>query len=455
MKKIALFGAGDIGVKALETLGTDVVEFFFVNDRKTGFVRDVPVLTFDEFLKRKSDVHVIVTSTDYAAGMCAQLEQNGIYAYFVWDRNVLDLFSRSALDLLPRYSPIYCGYDWTGQSYSLIKSFYQFDLSPYSSIILYAYPETAGIITDLVKATGKFENLVAVVRHNEVAARTFGALKDQADCVICAVRHADNEIYDACERMDGIKVINLFDIVPFLHEYHSKEAVPFKDAYKGRRCFLIGNGPSLKTQDLDLLHARGEITFACNKIFNVFDQTKWRPDFYFLIDVYVLKTAARDCLSIKPKICSFYNYAFCNGAVLWNKSSDIIPLYHSAEQEDAMQLPRFSHDISVQHFLGASVAYCMLQAAFYLGFQEVYMIGFDHFIESLEKTERIDHFYDSSKEEVWNLTPEYLKIDNHIKLNNAYKSAKMAFDKAGRKIFNATRGGHLDIFDHIEFDRLF
>ncbi len=53
----------------------------------------------------------------------------------------------------------------------------------------------------------------------------------------------------------------------------------------------------------------------------------------------------------------------------------------------------------------------------------------------------IKHFYENSNEVVWDLTPEYLKLDNHLKLDNAYKAAKLAFEEDGRNIYNATRGG--------------
>ena len=61
-----------------------------------------------------------------------------------------------------------------------------------------------------------------------------------------------------------------------------KELKKYKDAYKGKRCFLIANGPSLKVEDLNLL--KGEYTFGCNKIFYLFDKTEWRPTFYCILD---------------------------------------------------------------------------------------------------------------------------------------------------------------------------
>ena len=42
----------------------------------------------------------------------------------------------------------------------------------------------------------------------------------------------------------------------------------YKSIHKGKRCFIIGNGPSLTGSELDLI--KEEITFASNKIFNIY-----------------------------------------------------------------------------------------------------------------------------------------------------------------------------------------
>ena len=57
-----------------------------------------------------------------------------------------------------------------------------------------------------------------------------------------------------------------------------------KDKYKGRRCFIVGLGPSLTTADLDLLARNREYTFSMNRCYQLFDRTEWRPDCYFISD---------------------------------------------------------------------------------------------------------------------------------------------------------------------------
>src|SRR6267142_1190806 len=57
----------------------------------------------------------------------------------------------------------------------------------------------------------------------------------------------------------------------------------FRDRHKGQRCFVIGNGPSLKNQDLSPLTR--EVTLAVNSFYlHPLIGESWQPDYYFLSD---------------------------------------------------------------------------------------------------------------------------------------------------------------------------
>lgn len=51
-----------------------------------------------------------------------------------------------------------------------------------------------------------------------------------------------------------------------------------RNKYKGERIFLLGNGPSLSKTPLKKI--KNEYSFAVNNIYDIFDNTSWRPDFY-------------------------------------------------------------------------------------------------------------------------------------------------------------------------------
>ncbi|HJD45240.1 MAG TPA: hypothetical protein H9909_00215, partial [Candidatus Mediterraneibacter norfolkensis] len=73
-----------------------------------------------------------------------------------------------------------------------------------------------------------------------------------------------------------------------------------KNKHKGERCFVIGNGPSLTAEDLELL--KGEITFAANRIYMLFDRTDWRPTYYFCADYVLYGTDHRKISEVDAKL---------------------------------------------------------------------------------------------------------------------------------------------------------
>lgn len=54
----------------------------------------------------------------------------------------------------------------------------------------------------------------------------------------------------------------------------------YKDKHKNDICFILGNGPSLQVDDLERLQRAGIVTFATNRIYNIFPNTSWRPTYY-------------------------------------------------------------------------------------------------------------------------------------------------------------------------------
>ena len=99
---------------------------------------------------------------------------------------------------------------------------------------------------------------------------------------------------------------------------YAKELRKFKDIHKGESCFIIGNGPSLKIEDLDAIQKLGVPSFAFNRIFCVFDETKWRPTYYISQDENVtfgMKDKFAE-LNLPPEIDEFYFARYRHAAVL-------------------------------------------------------------------------------------------------------------------------------------------
>ena len=234
-----------------------------------------------------------------------------------------------------------------------------------------------------------------------------------------------------------------------------KRLATYKNRYKGQRCFLIGNGPSLKAEDLTKLHQAGEITFAFNRVYNIFEDTPWRPTFYISQDEKMLAGSA-DIVSALPLDSKFIPIQ-----LNWWHNIHIDNATHfniiNRPAEDPMEMD-FSDDIAHGIYNSATVMYTAAQMAAYMGFSEIYLIGVDHhFHISRNNNGEIvvddsvkDYFSDKYNEDKANLY-----IPNTEKSTLTYYAMKDHCESRGIQVLNATRGGKLEVFKRIEFESLF
>ncbi len=221
-----------------------------------------------------------------------------------------------------------------------------------------------------------------------------------------------------------------------------------KDTYEGKRCFIIGNGPSLTVDDLNKL--KNEYCFASNKILWLFDQTDWRPVFYTCVDKEVF------CM-VEEKLGQYdIKYKFCNYELKNKKrKSDLhyVCQYLKFSLRKDKAEPYFSEDVS--KYIGASytVTCDMIQIAAYLGFNEIYLLGVDHNYSMQYDSKGKVIVTDSKLQNYAKGIPDWGKsIQNVNVTTKAYQVAKEYADTHGIKIYNATRGGKLEVFERVNLD---
>lgn len=222
-----------------------------------------------------------------------------------------------------------------------------------------------------------------------------------------------------------------------------------KDKHKGKAGFVIGNGPSLKMEDLSKIHNHGYISIASNKISLAFKETLWRPNYYTIADPLVWSKISKN-IDVDIEIVhvpSHFEGKDCNVKVKCWK-----PLYNNFRKE----LSNISDNLSVGAFGGFTVTYENIQIALHLGLNPIYIIGCDHYYpgdkgistgELVEDSGIQNHFIKEYK------SPGEKTISAPIKkMTQAYEIARLYSDKYDVKIFNATRGGHLEAFKRIDLD---
>ncbi len=138
-----------------------------------------------------------------------------------------------------------------------------------------------------------------------------------------------------------------------------------KDIHRGQRCFIIGNGPSLKQTDLSLL--KDEFTFGMNRIYLGFPEMGFQTTYFLTINSLVIEQCAEDIrLLTMPRFISWRSRHLIGTAPDLN-------FLHTT-----YTVPKFSTDARGRLWEGGTVTNIALQLAYHMGFQQVILIGVDH-----------------------------------------------------------------------------
>ena len=159
---------------------------------------------------------------------------------------------------------------------------------------------------------------------------------------------------------------------------NKEEIRKFKDKHKGERCFVIGNGPSLKADDLTKI--KNAYSFAANYIYKIFAQTPWRPTYYCVQDENVLREMPpEDLKGISDDFeTMFFRLHSCHllkENALNFANSCLVPIWNKKEKNNSIP---FSAKADKVLFDGSTVTFMALQLAVYMGFKEIYLLGCDH-----------------------------------------------------------------------------
>jgi hypothetical protein len=240
----------------------------------------------------------------------------------------------------------------------------------------------------------------------------------------------------------------------------SESISTFQNKFKGKRCFIIGNGPSLNKISLERL--QDEYTFAVNGIFYKTDETGFVPSFYMVEDSHVIADNLEKINLYQPKIHRFFPTEYKETIKDHSKTSFFTMNRGFYEKSSPnFQVPRFSTDFSLRGFCGQSVTILNLQLAYYMGFSEVYLIGMD-FSYNIPKSAIVEGTnIESTEDDENHFHPDYFgkgkkwhdpQLEQVLK---NYEMAKYVFNWSGRTILNATEGGNLNIFDRVDYKSLF
>jgi hypothetical protein len=231
-----------------------------------------------------------------------------------------------------------------------------------------------------------------------------------------------------------------------------------------RRCFVVGNGPSLNTQDLSRLS--GEFTIVANSFFQHPAVGQIHPAYCcvgdpdFIADRPNAIEWLRELEAKLPDTTLFFrpwapevfqrHGLFTNHTVHFLDSVAKVP--HSSQVHLDLTRP-----LNVGYTTGSGFS---IPLALYLGFTEIYLIGFDanwladvqngqlHFYQTNPHFPHFDHTATEGHSMEEQLRTLHLEFRSH-------RFLREAADRRGQRIRNATNGGWLDMYERVDYDRLF
>jgi hypothetical protein len=240
-----------------------------------------------------------------------------------------------------------------------------------------------------------------------------------------------------------------------------------KNIHRGERCFIIGNGPSLK--DMDLQWLRGEYTFGMNRVYLAFEEWGFSTSYLVAVNSLVIEQCAADFLGLPMPV--FLSWRSRDALPVVQRTD--LPPSQTAAQSARYEAPafgnpillhttytgpRFATDARGRLWEGATVTYVCLQLAFHMGFEVAVLIGVDHNFKStgtpnttvVSQGDDPDHF-----------SPGYFGKGFRWQLPDletsevGYRMAREAYERAGRQIVDATVEGKLTVFDKVDYTTLF
>ncbi|MDR1612703.1 MAG: glycosyltransferase, partial [Planctomycetota bacterium] len=231
----------------------------------------------------------------------------------------------------------------------------------------------------------------------------------------------------------------------------------FRDVFRGQRAFILGGGPSLFKLDLSPLGK--EITFGMGGVLAQFGSLGFSPSFYASGDPYTAPQYAgavgKNAASVK-----FFGHFLkpCQG--IDHTGAFVNLIYDLGEYPG---YPHFSVDAAARTWAGESPAYQCLQWAYYMGFKEVYLIGFDHSFpgdpDLCMETDgppggKAGKRGARLREEFVEIPP-FARKRFLLDSDRCFAKARHAFALAGGVVRNATPGGRLRVLERCDYTGIF
>lgn len=241
-----------------------------------------------------------------------------------------------------------------------------------------------------------------------------------------------------------------------------QDTLALKDRHRGERCFIVGSGPSIKQQDLSLLD--GECVLTVNNAFVHPAFIRSKPKYHVTSPII---SHHGDCQSIESYVGWLKD--------MEEKTASAEMFFHIGDhsliEDHQLFLGRKIHWVEHLHSWDEndkspidlreippiwSVSETAITVALYLGFEKIYLLGFDHdWFNGL-----FSYFYDY-KTEHKDLPEDFSvpQVDSEYQMRRhatMFKKYKYLYSLK-KNIYNANAdmNSYVDVFPKVEYDGLF
>lgn len=436
MLKFVIYGIGARGKLFLEWF--DKTRVAAIVDRNPALqgtqYEGIDIISLDAYEERFSDLFLIVTPSDNGREILVELRKRGITRVLPLLRAPMELTSYEAP--LPFDEMMLVAGETTIDTPIAIWGVNIFTILLYEYLVASGYHDVS--IIDLPEQA----DVIAAIKEDASYRFLSQAEADEKGAKILIV---DRFLHRTSQSVppSGICFYKFFDLLCY-QEY--RDLSGFRDLHKGESCFVIGTGPSLQIADLDMLAEAGVPCFGVNTVYRAYSKTKWRPTYHVSTDPSMYAYLEKDVGLLKGVEAVFLGDRQRKSPKAIDAEN--LYVYHSSLEYFEDEGSDFSDDVNKVCYGAGSVLYTCLQIAVYMGFQNIYIIGAD--CQYKNAGHAGDHFiddYDDDAEVDGILIPE--------DLFRGYRSARRFAEAHGIHMYNATRGGLLEVFDRVDFDSLF
>ncbi|WP_428049137.1 hypothetical protein [Candidatus Avelusimicrobium caledoniensis] len=247
--------------------------------------------------------------------------------------------------------------------------------------------------------------------------------------------------------------------------YLLKENKKFYNCHVGKRCFILGNGPSLKQVDFSTL--KNEIVFTVNQLPRHPDFPKLHTNYHFFSDpdfytendspegeefLHVIKSVKTS--DNTPQV--FYKLEGYNFVRRHHLDQILNIAYYDNRMVNLTRNPQSFIDFTHQVPEVLSVVQFAIEMAVYMGFKEIYLLGCDcsGFISTaqmrLQLNEDSLYGFELSLNEKTRLTKRSSVISmkqdliQYVAIFEGYEYLQRYCNRNKRFLYNATEGGLLE-----------